>query len=267
MPSPGRRSRWSCSRTRAPGRCCAAGGWPRPRAAAAWRRSAYAETHPSLPNYLALVSGSTQGVTSDDVSVGPFGGPTLMRQLDRAGVSWRAYMNAMPAPCFDGGGADVAGRYAKRHDPFLFFSDVVADPARCRRRVVPGSRLAADERRGLPRFSWLTPDLCQDMHDCPVAAGQRWMSGALPPLIRALGPKGVLFVVADEGTDDSGCCGGAHGGRIPLVVLGAGARPGARFAGNVTHRALLATIEDRLGLGRLPATRGAPTLAPLLRGS
>ena len=224
--------------------------------------AAHGETHPSLGNYLAMISGSTQGVSDDDVTDGPFGAPTLLGQLDAAGVPWKAYLNGMPSPCFGAGSdQDVTGRYAKRHNPFLFFDDVIGDPAHCHALVVPGGRLASDIATGqLPRFVWITPDLCQDMHDCPVAAGQRWLARAVPPLLAALGPKGVLFVTADEGEDDVG-----NGGRIPLVALGSEARPGARLATVVDHRNLLATIEDILGLPRLATTRGLATVRSLLR--
>jgi hypothetical protein len=80
-------------------------------------------------------------------------------------------------------------------------------------------------------------------------------------VIRALGPRGILFVTADEGTDDA-----RGGGRVPLVVLGPGARRGAILRSTVDHRSLLATVQDVLGLGRLPATRGLATLRSLLRG-
>ena len=216
---------------------------------AATATRAYGEVHPSLGNYLALLSGSNQGVSDDDVSRRPFDAPSLAGQLDAAGISWRAYMNGMPSPCF--GGADH-GRYVERHNPFMFFRDALAG---CRTHVLPGP-----PRLPLPRFTWITPDLCQDMHDCDVAAGQRWLARALPPLLRGLGPHGVLFVTADEGTE------GAGGGRIPLVALGRGVRPGARLALGVSHRNLLATIQDVLGLPRLATTRGLATLRPLLRG-
>jgi hypothetical protein len=224
--------------------------------------SAFGETHPSLGNYLALLSGSTLGVSDDDVSRGPFAAPTVVGQFTRRHVSWRAYLNGMPTPCFGRtDDQDVTGRYAKRHNPFLLFTEVTAHPGLCAKHVVPGGRLRPDLTRGLPRFVWITPDLCQDMHDCPVSTGERWMAHTLPALIRALGPHGVLFVTADEGTDDE-----HGGGRIPLVALGRGVRPGSVLRRVVDHRALLATVQDILGLGRLPTTRGAATLGALLRG-
>lgn len=224
--------------------------------------NAYGETHPSLGNYLAMLSGDNQGVDDDDVTHGPFDVPTLVGQLERAHVSWTAYMDVMPAPCFGRtSDVDLTGDYAKRHNPFMFFTEVTQDPALCAAHVVPGARLAADLRKGLPRFVWITPDMCEDMHDCSVADGQAWMARTLPAVLRALGPKGILFVTADEGTDD------AHGGgHIPLVALGGGARPGAVLRTRVDHRSLLATVEDVLGLGRLAATKDVPTLRALLSG-
>lgn len=244
-----------------PGDVLGAGSWLGRAARAGGRAvNAYGETHPSLGNYLAMLSGDNQGVDDDDVRHGPFDAPTLVGQLERAHMSWTAYLDAMPAPCFGRtSDVDLTGDYAKRHNPFLFFTEVTRDPALCAAHVVPGARLARDLPRGLPRLTWITPDMCEDMHDCPVENGEAWMARTLPAVLRALGPKGILFVTADEGTDD------AHGGgRIPLVVLGNGARPGAVLRTRVDHRALLATVEDVLGLGRLAATKDAPTLRALL---
>jgi hypothetical protein len=223
--------------------------------------NAYGDTHPSLGNYLAMLSGSTQGVADDDVSDGPYFAPTVAGQLTQAGISWKAYMDGMPAPCYQPTSAtDQTGRYAKRHNPFFFFSDVIGNLANCRAHVVPGTQLAIDVAAGLPRFVWITPDVCEDMHDCSVATGERWMARTLPAVIRALGPHGVLFVTTDEGDGD------AHGGgRVPLVALGAGVRPGSIMRTPIGHRALAATVEDVLGLKRLDATRTSPTLRALLR--
>jgi hypothetical protein len=237
-------------------------GWLADQARGGARASnAFGGVHPSLGNYLALISGSTQGVEDDDVDRPLFRAPTIAGQLTRAGVPWKAYMNAMPRPCFGREArVDQTGRYAKRHNPFLLFSDVAGDAKLCRSHVVPGDRLSRDIAEGaLPRFIWITPDLCQDMHDCSVQTGLRWMARALPPLLEALGPDGVLFVTADEGTDDQ-----RGGGRIPLIALGDGARPGAVVRDAVGHPDLLATIEDRLGLPRLETTRHAASLAAML---
>ena len=223
----------------------------------------YAISHPSLPNYLALTGGSTFGIGSDctGCSVAKTG---IVDQLSAAGISWKAYMEDMPQPCYTGA---RAGRYAKKHDPFVYYREIVANPYRCS-NVVPFSQLQTDiASRQLPSFVWITPNLCHDMHDCSVAGGDRFLGGIVPSLLQALGPRGVLFLTWDEGNaDDAGCCRLASGGHVASVVAGAGAKRGARLDTPVDHYSLLQTIEDLFGLPRL---RGAacgctPSLQPLL---
>jgi phosphatidylinositol-3-phosphatase len=225
-------------------------------------RAMYATTHPSLPNYLALTGGSTFGIDSDctDCSVHAAG---LIDQLQAAGISWRAYMEDLPHPCFRGAGN---GGYAKKHDPFLYYTDVAGRPARCD-RVVPLTRLSADERdRALPRFLWITPNLCHDMHDCDPATGDRFLSQLLPALLAALGRHGLLVLTWDEGSSDEGCCRLSSGGHIATILAGPGARRGARLSTPVDQYSILQGIEDLLGLPRLRGAACActPSLAPLL---
>jgi hypothetical protein len=214
--------------------------------------ASYAITHPSLPNYLALTGGSTQGITSDCTSC-QVSASNLVDQLEAAHVSWHAYLEDYPGHCFTGAGA---GEYAKKHAPFLYYDDVVRSPSSCRNLVGFGA-LASDLRHGqLPRFIWITPNLCDDMHDCSVATGDRFLARTVPPLLRELGPHGFLILTWDEGTASStaGCCSGAAaGGNIATIVAGPGARRGARTAKPVDHYAVLATIEDALALPRLGA--------------
>lgn len=222
----------------------------------------YAITHPSLPNYLALTGGSAFGINSDcsDCAVNA---SNLTDQFQREGLSWKAYMENLPRPCFSGSGA---GEYAKKHDPFLYYRDIAAMPARCS-RVVALSQLKADEAaRRLPAFLWISPNLCHDMHDCDRTTGDRFLAGLVPPLLRSLGPTGLLFITWDEGTSDSACCRLASGGHIATILAGGGARGGARLQTPVDHYSVLQTIEDLLGLPRM---RGAacvctPSLQPLL---
>ncbi|MHB8658525.1 MAG: alkaline phosphatase family protein [Solirubrobacteraceae bacterium] len=223
----------------------------------------FAVTHPSLPNYLALTGGSTFAIDSDctDCQVP---GTGLAGQLSAHGVSWRAYMEDLPRACFTGAGA---GNYAKKHDPFIYYRGVARSSSLCS-RIVGLTRLSADERgRSLPRFLWITPNLCHDMHDCDPAAGDRFLARLLPPLLARLGPGGLLFLTWDEGASNAGCCRLAAGGHIATIVAGPGARLGARLRTPVDHYSLLQTIDDLFGLPRLghggcPCT---PSLAPLLR--
>jgi phosphatidylinositol-3-phosphatase len=208
-----------------------------------------AVAHPSLPNYLALVSGSTQGITSDCTDcIVP--ARNLADTLAAAGKSWKTYAEDLPYRGFTGASA---GRYAKKHDPFLYFRDVVDSRAR-RDKVVPFTQLARDlARRRLPDFSLVIPNLCDDMHDCSIATGDAWLRAHVAPLLRSPELRGgVVFVVFDEGTSDTG-----GGGHVDALALGPTVRRGSKFAKPTNHYGLLRTIEDAWGLPRLGLSRAA----------
>jgi hypothetical protein len=206
-----------------------------------------AATHPSLPNYLALVSGSTQGIRTDCTSC-VVDARNLADSLDKGGRTWKAYAEGLPRPGYTGG---RSGLYAKKHMPFLYFRDIVKSNAR-RRRVVPLTQLAADLRRNaLPAFGLIVPNLCNSMHDCPVATGDKWLAAVLPPLLQL--PKTVVFVVFDEGTYGPG------GNRVAALAAGTAVRPGAVWSRPTGHYGLLRTIEAAWGLPLLGASaRAAP---------
>jgi hypothetical protein len=210
----------------------------------------YAIRHPSLPNYLALTSGSTHGITSDctDCHVS---GRNIVDQLEAAGISWKGYMEDLPSPCSPVAGV---GRYAMKHDPFMYYDDVARNPRRCR-KVVPFEQLASDLRRGaLPTFSFISPNLCNDTHDCDVATGDHFLSGLVPKLLRESGPHGFVVLTWDEGVTNDGCCTDASGGRIATVVAGPDVRRDATSNRPVDHYGVLRTIESAL---RLPPLGGA----------
>lgn len=223
----------------------------------------YGIAHPSLPNYLALTGGSTFGIHTDctDCSVHA---TSLVDQLQSRQLSWKGYMEGLPHACFLGAGA---GDYAKKHDPFAYYTRITSSPARCA-AIVPLTQLATDERAGtLPRLIWISPNLCHDMHDCSLATGDRFLSQLVPPLLHALGRRGLLFLTWDEGSSPNGCCRLAHGGHIVTILAGPDARPGARLATATDHYSVLQTIEDVFGLPRLRGAACActPSLGPLLR--
>jgi phosphatidylinositol-3-phosphatase len=210
-----------------------------------------AVAHPSLPNYLALVSGSAHGISSDCTGC-VISARNLADTLAAAGKTWKTYAEDLPYPGFTGGSS---GRYAKKHEPFLYFRDVVSSRAR-RNRVVPFTRLGHDlARRRLPDFSLVVPNLCDDMHDCSVATGDAWLKAHVVPLLHSRALRGgVVFVVFDEGTSDTG-----GGGGIEALALGPTVRRGSRFTRATNHYGLLRTIEDAWSLPRLGFSRtGTP---------
>ena len=128
--------------------------------------------------------------------------------------------------------------------------------------MVALSELGADERSGaLPRFVWITPNLCHDMHDCSPATGDHFLAGLVPGLLRALGPRGVLFLTWDEGSSDEGCCRLAAGGHVVTIVAGAGARPGARL--DTPGRPLFHPAGHRGSPGAAPAARRGLRVHPV----
>ena len=214
-------------------------------------------THPSLPNYLALVSGSTHGVTSDCASC-RVAAPNLADTLERAGKTWKTYAEGLPAPGFTG---RSAGRYAKKHNPLLYFADVHGRPERLR-RIVPLRAFARDLRaHALPDFSLVVPDQCHDMHDCPVSTGDAWLRAFLRPLLRSAElAHGVVYVVFDEGRDEAG-----GDARVPALVVGPLVRPGSRARRRLDHYSLLRTIEDAWQLPRLARSRAARPITGIWR--
>ncbi len=214
----------------------------------------YAVRHPSLPNYLALASGSTQGTTTDcgDCS---FDAQNLVDQLEARRKSWKAYMEDMPRPCFNdesSGGIGPFGQlYVRRHNPWMYFQDISGNPARCN-QVVPLSRFAGDlQGNQLADFVWITPNLQHDMHDGSIEDGDKWLSTFVPQILDSPAWKdnGVLFVLWDEGTTDAGCCGDAVGGHTIALVIAARGRQGYQSQTPYTHYSVLRTIEESWQLG------------------
>lgn len=224
----------------------------------------YAIRHPSLPNYLALTGGSTFGISSDCTRC-HLHARNIIDQLATHQISWKAYMQGMPNACYRGAFAGRAPHdYAKKHNPFMYYEDIATRMSRCR-RVVPFADLASDLRHGFPRFAWISPDECFDMHSCPVRTGDRWLRGWVPRILPHLGVHGLLLIVFDEGSTGATCCSvSPGGGRVVTIIAGPGARNGLRIDREVNHYSVLRLIEDAWGLPRLAHASNAHT--PSIRG-
>lgn len=214
--------------------------------------------HPSLPNYLALVSGSTHDISTDctDCAVR---GRNLADTLERAGLTWKTYAEGLPRRGFTGA---EAGRYAKKHNPFLYFRDVLSNRRRLA-RIVPLRQLKRDlAAHSLPSFALVIPDLCHDMHDCSVGTGDRWLASFLPPLVgNSQLRHGAVFIVFDEGAKSDITGGGGH--TIALVV-GPSVKRSSRSV-SLNHYNLLRTVEAGLRLPRLGQSRTARPITGIWR--
>jgi hypothetical protein len=214
----------------------------------------YGVTHPSLPNYLALVSGSTQGITND-CTVCVVDAMSLADSVEASGRTWKTYLEGLPAPGYLGA---TSGRYAKKHNPFAYFRNIAADPSR-RARLVPLSQLGADVRaKALPSLSLVVPDLCHSMHDCSVSTGDAWLRGQVGRFLQL--PKTVVFVLFDEGTSTFG-----GGGHTAALALGKTVRPHSRFTGVTNHYGVLRTIEQAWGLPLLGHSAHVPPITGIWR--
>jgi phosphatidylinositol-3-phosphatase len=217
--------------------------------AATYREAANyrALAHPSVPNYLALTSGSTWGVTDDSYHVLP--AQDIGDQLTKARVSWRAYMEGLGSD----GCLNSPVPYDPGHNPFAYYG------GRCPVNVVPLTSLAADLTGNTPLFSWITPDMCHDEHNCDVSVGDDWLRQTVGAITqsKAWTANGVLFIVWDE--DD----GSADNRVLSLVVA---PHQSHRVSNQpYTHYSLLATIEDLLGVGRLGQAAGAKAMSDLVQ--
>jgi phosphatidylinositol-3-phosphatase len=208
--------------------------------------SAYAQTHPSLPNYLTLISGSTYGITNDCTDCTATG-PNLADQLEGQGRTWRAYMGSMPGPCFKGASD---GGYALKHDPFLYFPQIRDDANRCR-QVVPLDGMIADLNSAAPPdFVFAVPNSCDNGHDCGNDRVDQWLANTMPSVLNSAWYRagGIVIVTWDEATSSERCCNGADGGHIATVVLSQSTPPGSRSDTAVDTAGILRTVETIYGL-------------------
>jgi hypothetical protein len=201
-------------------------------------------SHPSLPNYLALTSGTTWDITDDGFHALPKGG--IGAQATAAGIEWRAYMEGMSNGCFRSGYP-----YALKHNPFAYYG------SDCPAQVVPFTQFATDMATKVPNFVWITPDMCHDGHDCSTAVADKWLATTVPTILAtdAWQDGGVLFITWDEGYDRANSV-------LTLViradqVIHQSDRP-------YDHYSMLATIQDLLGLPRQAQTTQASTMTDLL---
>lgn len=193
----------------------------------------FAVTHPSQPNYLALFSGSTQGITSDSCPH-TFTARNLASELRAARYSFAGYSEGLPAPGFTG---CSSGSYARKHNPWMNFVNV---PAAAN---LPFSAFP-DDYAALPTVSFVIPDEAHDMHSGSVEQADRWLAVHLGGYAAwAPAHRSILIVTADE--DDRS----AHN-QIATVIAGAFVRPG-RYSERIDHYCVLRTLTDAYHLAPL----------------
>ncbi len=172
-------------------------------------------------------------------------GDNLATQIEASGRSWKAYMESMPRPCYVGD-PWFNRLYRQKHNPFLYYDNVRTNPALCN-KIVPFDQFTADlQKDSLPNFVWITPNTCNDMHDCSISTGDAWLQKWVPQILAspAWKDQGILLITFDEGDGRSGCCTYAAGGQITTLVISPLVKPGFVSNVNYDHYSLLRTIEE-----------------------
>jgi hypothetical protein len=200
----------------------------------------YGVTHTSEPNYIAATSGSNWDVNNDNgwyptatnPAVNHYDHTNIVDELDAAHIKWAAYMDAMPSrgylPDTWPSGTSL---YVSKHNPFVLYNDVRTNPSRLD-QIEPYTDLAHDLNSAhAPRYVWISPDQCNDMHGgvygavaghpetpCPYsdvagdaadealkAKADAFVENAVTTIMhsRAWTPNSVIFLTADE-TDYDG---------------------------------------------------------------
>jgi len=217
----------------------------------------HAVTHPSEPNYIALVSGGTQGVHDDgvyDLAV-----PSLFDQIEAAGRTWRVYAQGYPGSCSTVASTDEvadgpgrAGDYARKHNPAISFTAISRNPARC-----AGISGLAGFDPAAADFEMIVPNQINDMHSASVRTGDDFLAAFVPSILgsAAFAAGSLLIVTFDEGGSNDG-----GGGHIATLVATPSMAAGTRFDAAATHYSVLRTIEDAWGMPSLGAAADASAL-------
>ncbi len=250
----------------------------------------YAETHPSEPNYVAIVGGATFGITDDAPFSSPghtIDAPNLSTQLQSSRLTWKGYYESLLGP---GSLTISSGLYASKHSGFLNFRSVQRDPQRSN-HLVDFLQLEKDLRIGnIPNFAFIVPNLCNDMHgairgspfDCWATSGLirrgdseiKTLVGEIMASAAWTSRANAAIVITfdeDDGGGTEGCCGtdprdpaNAGGGHVPTIVI---TNHGPRRVVDPTaysHYSLLRTIEDAFGIHNYLGRAGASTVVPML---
>jgi hypothetical protein len=204
----------------------------------------HAVTHPSLPNYIAATSGDYWGIADDNPpSSHPLTAASIYSQVRAAGKTWRDYEESAPGNC----PLSSSGQYAVKHDPAPYYTGIRTD---CAAWDVPmgttssGNFLTDLNNDTLPDFSFVTPNMCNDTHDCSVATGDAWLQNWLPRVFASPGYQAgqtALFLVWDEND-------GSTGNQVPAIVVSPSTVPHTTSSTSFTHYSLLKTTEQMLGI-------------------
>ena len=257
-------------------------------------------SHPSEPNYVGLLGGDTHGVSSDDAyytKANTVNAPSLISQMDSAGIAWKAYLQDLPHPNYQGicypancnGSPDKDPLYVSKHDGIQNYT--TSRSAADWNNQVPIQQLQSDLASGsVPRFGYVIPTECQDQHGDPpycidggnpfdpqdqqlVAAGDKYLGDLVQSITNASfwgTGNNAIDITYDEGDDNAGCCNagssdpnGTGGGQVANIVVTNHGPRGVTDSTPSNHYSLLSTIQQAFGLGCLANTCDTANVKPL----
>jgi acid phosphatase len=221
----------------------------------------YADAHPSIPNYLALTTGLME--TFDDGFSGAISDDNVVRELVKAGKTWKSYAESLPATGYTGGDSGV---YKRAHNPFTYLSDVQNDNAQAA-NLVPFTQFATDlANNALPQYSFIAPNLLDDAHDGSLGQADAWLQTNIAPLIASpmFQSKGLLIITFDEG-DQSDLNHG--GGQVATLIISSTAKKGFQSQTLYQHQSVLRLILSGSGIRTFPGmAAAAPDMTEFFTG-
>jgi acid phosphatase len=228
----------------------------------------------SLPNYLTLLTGSGIGWASCNAPPSQCSGfkaltPSLVENFDSKGVSWKAYMEDMPSNCYAGNSEYYSGSdgsvYYPRHNPFIYLAAVINNQSDCNKVVPAGSADSAllsdlSSTSTASSFMWLTPNGCNQSHDCTAVQGDSYLSTLLPKILSSTifrTQNAALFLTWDEASS------GSH---IPTILAGPAVKAGYQSNASYEHFSMLKTIEANWNMNFLTSNdAGAVTMSEFFK--
>ncbi|HEV2374713.1 MAG TPA: alkaline phosphatase family protein [Streptosporangiaceae bacterium] len=222
-------------------------------------------SHPSLPEYIAATSGlKYKALVKFDSDCNPAPGcNTSAPSIFGQGETWKSYDETMPSNCLK----SDSGNYAVRHNPPPYYTTLKG----CATNDVPYTQFATDlAANKLPAFSFVTPNIVDDMHQGSIPTGDTWLSKNVPLILNSpeyTSGTTALFIVWDEG-EGGGYTTGEHCAtnttdiscHVAALVISPSTVAGTKSATLFNHWGLLGTAEQLLGLPKLGAASTAPTL-------
>ena len=222
-----------------------------------------AVSHPSEPNYSALISGHISPNSDDGICCGQDSGTSIVDSMESHGLTWKAFAEGLSNGDCMGSGIDTD------HFPFLYFSDIVSNPSRCANLLGAAAKndpellSTLNAASGWPNFIWLTPNTKDDSHDTTIAFGDSYLAGVVPKILSSnlfSTQRAALFIVYDEGNDVS--CSSGGNDCVYASWSGSVAKKAFTSASSYTHYSYLHTIEDNWALPTLSSNdNSAPVMS------